>query len=59
MKGENRDKRTMTLIPKELKMFVNIDMTLFSIERWANPYQKGDQKTTLYFFDFFGLKHVN
>ena len=27
--------------------------------KWADPYQKVDQKTTPYYFDFFGLKHVN
>ena len=31
---ENRDKKTMKLIPKELNMFENVDLTLFFIERW-------------------------
>ena len=34
MKVEKRDKQTMRLIPKELNMLENVDLTLFFIERW-------------------------
>ena len=35
MKGENRDKRTMRLVPNALTLFKKIDLTLFFIE-WRN-----------------------
>ena len=34
MKVEKREKMTMRLIPQELNMLENLDLTLFSIERW-------------------------
>ena len=34
MQVDKRDKQTVRLIPKDLKMFENVDLTLFSIERW-------------------------
>ena len=34
MKVEKHDKQAMRLIPKELNMFENVDLTLFFIERW-------------------------
>ena len=35
MKVKDLNNETMKLIPKDLKMFQNIDMTLFVIERWT------------------------
>ena len=31
---ETRDKKTVRLYPKELNMLENVDLTLFTIERW-------------------------
>ena len=35
----NRDRETMKLVPKELKMFQDLDLTLFYIEQWNLDYK--------------------
>ena len=43
MKVEKRDKQTMRLIPKELNMLENVDLTLFFIERWNLDFKNKDK----------------